>query len=219
MITHHPTMELLVDYAAGAMPEPLGLLLAAHLSICALCNQVAGELEEIGGALLDGLPAAALEDDALARTMARLDVPDAATTRPPAPDAETQALLPRPLWPYIGGGLSRLSWGWRGPAMREAVLSVPVAGWRVSLLRVQSGGTVPAHTHRGTEYTLVLTGGLTNRRDGDHIGRGDVDIADSTSEHAQVADADGECLCLAVLDAPVKFFGPLGWIANPLQRF
>lgn len=220
MITHHPTSELLVDYAGGAMPEPLGLLMAAHLSVCGLCAAQSAELDEIGGAMLEALPAASLDDDALARTVARLDEPAPAAEPPPAePDAETRSLLPRPLWPYVADGLSRLKWAWRAPALREAVLPVRAAGWRVSLLRLQPGGAVPAHTHVGTEYTLVLAGGLTNRRNGEHIETGDVDIADATCAHEQVADPGESCLCLAVLDAPVRFTGPLGRLANPLLRF
>jgi len=218
MITHHPTAELLVDYAGGATPEPLALLLASHLSICPRCHAAADELEAVGGALLDDLAPAALAEDALARTLARLDAPEAARPLPPEPDSETRALLPRPLWPYVGTGLSTLDWRWRGPALREAVLATPVPGWRASLLRLAPGGSVPVHTHRGTEYTLMLAGGLTNRRTGDHIERGDLEIADGACEHEQVADAAGECLCLAVLDAPVRLSGPLGWVVNPLLK-
>jgi len=219
MITHHPTDELLVDYASGAMPEPLGLLMAAHLSLCGACNAQSGRLDDVGGALLGGLPEAEMAQDALARTMARLAEPETPAAAVPEPDAETRTLLPAPLWSYVGGGLARLNWARRGPALREAVLPVPVAGWRVSLLRLEAGGSVPKHTHRGMEYTLVLAGGLTNRQDGDHIARGDLDIADSSREHQQVADAGMDCLCLAVLDAPIRITGPLGWVANPFLKF
>ena len=103
--------------------------------------------------------------------------------------------------------------------MRETLLPTAVPGWRVSLFRVTPGGVVPAHRHGGTEYTLVLAGGLTDRSNGDHIERGDVDIASGDHVHRQRADSGDECLCLAVLDAPIRLEGPLGWIANPFLRF
>jgi putative transcriptional regulator len=46
-----------------------------------------------------------------------------------------------------------------------------------------------------------------------------VEVAGSDNTHVQVADAGEECLCLAVLDAPVILKGALGRLANPFLRF
>ncbi len=134
-------------------------------------------------------------------------------------DDRTAGVVPKPLRSYLSGSLDTLDWRWRGPSMRETILPIDVDGWRASLFAVRPGGVVPPHTHVGSEYTLVLTGGLTDRNGGHRIAAGDVEIADGGHTHRQIADNDGDCLCLAVLDAPVKLSGPLGLIANPFMRF
>jgi putative transcriptional regulator len=219
MITHHPPLDSLVDYASGAMPEPLELLIAAHLSLCPACRAQAGALEDVGGALLDSVPPSGLMPGSLENALARLDEP--AEVVPPLPqfDVETERLLPAPLRHHIGVNLADCRWRWRGPSMRETLVPVSPSGWRVGLFRVRPGGEVPSHTHAGHEYTLVLAGGLTDRSRDLHIVRGDVEVAGSDNTHVQVADGGEECLCLAVLDAPVILKGALGRLANPFLRF
>jgi putative transcriptional regulator len=219
MIEHHASPELVLDYAAGGMAEPLSVLMACHASLCPSCRVEIDRLETIGGELLETLEPEAMAADAPETVLARLDEPE--PQEPPLPplDDETVALLPAPLRRYVGGNLSDLPWRWRGRSMREVVLPVGVEGWQVSLFRVRAGGVVPAHRHGRAEHTLVLQGGLTDRNGGHHITAGDVETADSGHIHRQIADEGADCLCLAVLDAPIRLTGPLGWIANRLIRF
>jgi len=49
-------------------------------------------------------------------------------------------------------------------------------------------------------------------QEGDFLVRGPDD------EHRPVAAADGDCLCLAVMDAPIRLGGLLGRLANPFLR-
>lgn len=219
MIHHHPDHALLLDYAAGSLPEPLALLVAAHVALCPECAAETARMEAVGGAMLENISPDAVSDDTLARALARLDEPAPEPEPLPVLDGETRAVLPSPLWRYVGGNLRDRRWRWRGPAMRESVLPVAVPGWRVALFRVRPGGTVPLHGHAGTEHTLVLCGGLTDRGSGLHLLRGDVETADAARTHDQVADEGEECLCLAVLDAPVRLRGLLGRVANPFLRF
>jgi putative transcriptional regulator len=223
MIRHHPDPGLVFDYAAGSLAEPMAILIAAHVALCPECAAEVARVEAVGGAMLDAAategtePAA--DDDALARALARIDAPAPEPPSAPLPDAETRRILPSPLWPYLTGGLAAQRWRWRGPAMREILLPTGADGWRVSLFRVRPGVAVPLHGHDGHEHTMVLKGGLGDRRTGQHLLRGDVETADPGRTHDQVADMGEECLCLAVLDAPVRIRGQLGWIANPFLRF
>jgi len=38
MPAHHPGPEVLMDYASGALPEPVALLVATHASLCRECQ-------------------------------------------------------------------------------------------------------------------------------------------------------------------------------------
>jgi putative transcriptional regulator len=73
MIHHHPGEDLLLAYAAGAADEALSLIVATHMTYCAICRLRGKKLESLGGALLQELPPAALDAGALDNVLARLD--------------------------------------------------------------------------------------------------------------------------------------------------
>ena len=75
---------------------------------------------------------------------------------------------------------------------------------------------MPVHTHRGREYTLVLAGSY--RDNGSHYGPGDVSLKDASDVHRPVVAGDEDCVCLAVLDAPLRLTGMLGRLVNPFLR-
>jgi len=56
---HHPTEALLLDYAAGVLHEPASLVVATHMALCPMCRARVRDLDAVGGALLEALPAVA----------------------------------------------------------------------------------------------------------------------------------------------------------------
>ena len=218
MPTHHLSDELLLDYAAGNLDAMTGMLVATHLALCPICRAAVSDFDLFGGSLLETLPTANLTDGALDRAMTAIegmpvDPPHLAAAAKGHPATD---LLPRPLRDVVGDDVERLDWRRRFPGVQEAFIATSPDGPTASLLRIQAGRAVPRHTHQGEEYTMVLSGGFT-----DHLGsfrRGDVAITDDTVQHRPVADLDGDCLCLAVTDAPLHFAGPLGWLINPFLR-
>jgi putative transcriptional regulator len=209
---HHPSDERLVDYASGAMPEPPALLVATHLALCPRCRRAVSDLEAVGGALLELVTPARLAENSLERTLARLDEP-AAPARPAAPG--TDAALPQPLRGYLAASLDCLPWRRIGP-IAEVRLLTGFAGFTTRLLWARAGAAVPAHTHAGSEMTLVLRGGFRDERG--HFALGDVDEADASVDHRPVADDDEDCICLTVSDAPLKLTSRLGRLLNPFLR-
>jgi putative transcriptional regulator len=116
-----------------------------------------------------------------------------------------------------GGDLEALPWRRMGGPVSGITLSRPGAPETLRLLRIKAGAAVPRHTHAGTELVMVLAGGFK-----DHVGqylRGDVSVCDGALDHQPVADADGDCICLSVTDAPLRFTGPLGPLLNLFVKF
>jgi putative transcriptional regulator len=223
MPAHHLDEALLLDYAAGACGEAEALVIASHLTLCPDCRERLAEAESLGGALLEDLPPAELEAGGLERLMARLDEPEAAPADP-APRVQPQVgggpiLAPAPLRDYLAGfsgDFAALDWR----SVTRGIDEVPLAtadGAKAKLLRIRAGTKVPAHTHRGSEITLVLAGGFADSRG--HFLRGDVAVSDQEVDHSPVADDDGDCICLVVTDAPLKLTGRLGRFLNPFVRF
>lgn len=79
-----------------------------------------------------------------------------------------------------------------------------------------SGGSVPEHTHRGTEYTLVIDGefsdGLANYDTGDFI------FMDGNKTHTPKSDTKEGCLVFSIVDQPLHFTSGLARLLNPFSH-
>ena len=226
MPTHHVSDDLLLAYAAGTATEAESLLVASHLTLCPQCRNRVAELEAIGGSLLESAAPDPVDSSMLSAIMARIDNEDAVdrpgiapvVTRPrESRFGSSDILLPRPLLSYLQTGLDDVPWCSVKRGIDQFPLAVGGSEARAKLIRIRAGVGVPAHTHGGTELTLVLSGGFQDERG--HFLRGDVAVADEEIEHRPVADDDGDCLCLTVLDAPLRLTGTFGRFLNPFVRF
>ena len=215
MTEHKSVDELLIAHAAGKLPEPVGLAVATHLALNPAARARYRRYEAVGGVLLDELEPASLPGDAWQRLEAQLDA------APADPELDCRAVaddlrVPQPLRGYLPGPLETLRWRSYGAAA-EVELSIKAPGYRTTLIRVRAGRMVPQHTHEGSELTVVLDGAFHDETG--HYGRGDLVIADSSLDHRPTADDDGDCLCLAVTDAPLRLTGRFGRFLNPFIRF
>lgn len=229
MIRHHPAPELLLDYATGSAPEALSLIVACHVSRCARCRADVNRYEEIGAALFETLEPAPADEALLTAVMARLDEPQAPAA-PPVPERpaglERQASrekpgaadrpIPQPLRPYIGGSVDALPWRRVGRLFQEVRLPLANPAVSAKLMRFNPGSVMPMHTHRGHEYTLVLSGAYTD--EDERFLPGDFDECDATHRHQPRVGEDEDCLALVVLDAPIKLTGMFGRVLNPFLR-
>jgi putative transcriptional regulator len=213
MIHYHPDDELLLAYASGTADEAVSLIVATHITYCAICRAQAAKLEAIGGTLLQDLQPAPLAAGALDSVLARLDQitpyerPRRAASRDGTPDV---------LRPYIGGDLSQVRWRHMGPRLSYAPL-FRRGGVSARLLRGVPGADSGTHTHSGLEYTVVLKGGFTDVTG--NYGPGDLQVMDDGMSHNVVADPGEDCINLAVTTGRLKFESMLQKIAAPLFGF
>ncbi|MBP0048883.1 cupin domain-containing protein [Marinobacterium sp. AK62] len=213
-ISHHFDDATLMAYSAGTLPEGMALLVACHLHWCPHCRDRVEVTNSVGGALLDRLEPAALDDNALDSLLARLDEPEQEFASPehsrsePAGDSE----LPAPLAQLLGAPMDELPWKRIGYGVRQIDLELKGPG-AARLLRISPGVSVPHHTHGGNELTLILKGSYN-----DELGRfcrGDVADLDGDVEHQPLVDTDEDCICLIATDAPLKFSGLMGRLVQP----
>ena len=218
-MSHHPTEDTLMRYAAGTLGAGPALVVSAHLERCPECRARVHAFEAVGGALLDACPPELMAPDALARIMARIDADEAPMAprlpRPPSrmPDFPGDIVLPEALKACEIG-----PWRWYGPGVRMSKVAVPGAPKAgVMLLRVAPGRKLPEHGHEGTEFTQILYGSYT-----DSFGTyraGDLTEMDDSIDHQPVVDRDGECICLAALDGEMVLRGFVGRMMQPFVRF
>ena len=210
--TYHPSDELLWSHAAGADDPATSLLLASHLSYCPKCRGEMSILESVGGALLRDMPPLAMTDDALATMIARVDRSDIAK-REPQPPLAIKNPVPPPLRRFVGADLDRVRWQQVVPGLSYKKL-MRHGRSRVYLTKSAPGAGIGLHTHYGNELTLVLSGGFSDEMGSYTLG----DIVQTTPEinHTPIADDDGDCITLAMTDAPLKFrnvaAGFVAWI-------
>lgn len=205
-----PIDALLAGYAAGTLAAPLHMLVSAHLELTPANRFYVASLENAAASALQDSPAVEPRDRG-----AMLDAIFASSTRPAVPRAERASQLPASLVRYLGHDLNDVAWRTLLPGIRE----FHVGGEdqeEATLYWIRAGKRLPSHTHEGSEITLVIQGGFTDVSG--HYARGDIAIADGDVDHHPTADADMDCICFAVTDAPLRLTGPVGRIVQRLFR-
>jgi putative transcriptional regulator len=211
-IRHHLNDDLLLAYAAGILSEGWSLAVACHLAMCPECRGQLALAEAAGGILIDELEPADGPADSWSRLKARLDAEGAPA--PVLPKAQpAAAVLPEPLRSYLGGDLADLKWRNLGTA-KQIQIKTGDETTQARLLCIAAGKPVPEHTHGGREITLVLKGRFHDEVDS--FGPGDIEDADGDLMHQPVADAEEDCICLAITDAPLKFRSRLVRLVQPI---
>ena len=215
MISHHPDDECLLAFAAGHLDSGRGLLLAIHLDACGQCHRRVQTLLSIGGEIMERAPPVALSDDALQRTLQRIDGVEA--NRAPVKRNAGAGARPVP----AARGMARLdgcqvsAWHWIAPGMRYRRVQVPhAAEGKMFVLGISPGRSLPKHSHHDIEWTQVISGAFEDGRA--RFEAGDFDATDGSVHHQPVVTEQAECICLAHLSAPLVFDG---WISRAAGRW
>jgi putative transcriptional regulator len=206
-IRHTIPDDLLMGYAAGVLPQPFDLVVATHVSLSDDARARLASFEAVGGAMLDEMEAAEIAEDSLEQTMARI-----AGMAPTPRMRPAKGIFPEPLRKMVGGDESAVKWRSLGMGARQSVVCSDGEA-TARLIYIPAGQSMPQHTHRGLEMTLVLKGAF---RDEDGVyARGDVEVADQQVDHTPIAEPGEDCICLIATDGRLKFNGLLPRIAQP----
>lgn len=218
MIRHHAPDELLLDYAAGVLPEGPALAVALHVALDPGSRRLVRRLRGVGGALFDEDPGAAdMGEAALEEALARLDDLPGDDARPgvsevPSGSAPGFNWAPAALRPYLAGKAWRRAFG----GFEQIQLDLHGDANRVLLLKLEPGQGLPLHRHVANEYTVVLQGGYTDNTGNYRVG--DFAVGPGPQEHRPVADPGDPCIALIVLEQPIVLTSFWGRLFNPLLR-
>lgn len=217
MVNRHPEPDLLVEYTSGSLGIAPCISVTAHLQYCKHCKDSVESLGDIGGALLassevvpvsDGLFDSILEEVETGCELNAVEEPreqclDAISTQLPE---FVQRLLPG----------EELNWRRLSQSLKVAPISVGEQDYEVALHRIDAGGKAPEHDHRGREITVVLTGSFSDE-DGVYQ-PGDFLVREPGDTHRPFATRNEDCICLSVLEAPIKLTG-MKRVLNPFLSF
>ncbi len=208
--TSHALDDLLARYAAGNLPPALHALVAGHLSLRDDHHGFVSTLERSAAAFMESCSPAAITDrDGMLQNILEDEAAEISPVKHP--------LLPFPVATHFRQTNDTVPWRFMLPGVRRFGLKRDEHGLDAELMWIRAGRRMPSHTHRGSEYTLVLQGVF-----GDEFGqyrRGDIVIADDEIEHNPVASADEDCICFIVTDAPLKLTGSMfGFLRSLIGR-
>lgn len=219
MANYHPNDELLMAFAAGQAADALGLILACHVESCAVCAEKVRNFESLGGDILSDCGEVTVSEKLLDNTLARIELfeKNKVTAAPPKTAAnEKQLNIPRPLRRFVKEDFEHLDWRGLSPSIKEVRLPIDDARYSTKLYKIKARSQLPEHTHKGNEYTLVMHGSFSDKNCEYH--KGDFILADQSTKHQPQAAANADCICLAVMDAPLKMTGIFGRMLNPFLR-
>ena len=216
----HPNTNLLLDYSAGSLSPAQAIAISAHLFYCPHCQVKAGTLNDIGGSLLADGEGLGVSADCRSTVMALLDTGDSEPQSPRlARSEQTQNVRWKNLPPLVSRLLRDSGGSWRrlSSSLRVARLPVGERRFELALHQIKAGGSAPAHDHRGLEITVVLHGSFSDDEGVYH--QGDYITREPGHVHTPVATANTECICLSVLEAPIRLVGRFSRLLNPFMSF
>ena len=87
---------------------------------------------------------------------------------------------------------------------------------RAEFIYMERGGSVPEHTHKGSEWTLVINGEFEDGKH--HYGTGDLILLDSEDTHTPISNDPDGCLVFSIVDKPLHFTSGLARLLNPFSH-
>ncbi|NOH22995.1 ChrR family anti-sigma-E factor [Vibrio europaeus] len=203
-MSFHPQTSMLQAYAQGILDDVSAFTIATHIESCPKCRQLVQQFEaECGEELVSESVDSSLDLDSMFDQIVRLEQ-NSEPLRPPRLPTfievnDKMFRLPLSLTRFrdkIG------EWKSYGGKVYSASVDISEQA-RINLMYISEGVTIPQHTHKGLESTLVLHGGFSDE-DG-HYEVGDYLLKDGSVKHSPFTRVGEDCLCLTVLTEPMLF--------------
>ena len=207
--------SLLIDYASGSLPLALEVLVESHISMNPSSARSIRMLLQIGGALIENSEPISMSEGSFEKLMDEIESGQEEELVRSVVSNDNDK-LPLPLRNYVSEDNFSKNWRRIGIGLSEQTVDFGDEYGNAKLYRIAPGCGVPSHSHDGNEVSLVLAGGFTDEYGS--YGPGDISIQETGAVHKPVADADGECIVLAVNEGPIVLTGPVGRLLNMLIK-
>lgn len=214
MMIYHPETEQLFEYAAGSLHPSISLCVSVHLEYCEECRKQVAKMHTVGGLIFEQLEPQAVNPALLDQIFLRIDAQEKSTAATVKAKLENNDVIPGSIKKILDYDMQQLHWRSHGPQVRSAEL-LSHEGVKASLIRIAAGANIPGHDHRGNEYTVILDGSFSD--DTGVYRKGDFILRKPGDKHSPTATVDKDCLCLAALEAPLKFNNAFYEVVNRLM--
>ncbi len=219
MISFHPKYTDLQMFSAGSCQPAIALMISAHIDMCSQCKSDCVEIQaELANKMITHNKIVEPLNNQYKSMMS--EITSLPIVHTPAQLDENTSIeldgrffeLPRTLRRHVKntGNWSRLVGKlWQAPVDLGEI-------GRANFMYMEKGGRVPEHTHKGTEFTLVVNGQY-----GDGISEyqsGDFTVMDSHHNHLPHSQADEGCLVFTIIDQPLHFTAGIARLLNPFSH-
>ena len=223
MIKYHPSLELLQAFVHGELPASLAAGIAIHADMCPKCQaQIAQLTEQVAEAsfeerYLDRFIVDDTDDIDIQTSFDINGMIDSITANNDLDVAQSKAqktiayhnkqyLLPKVLNNMEFSATSCIG------KLSRTRLQLDEQEIRTSLLHIAPGGSVPAHTHKGFELTLLLDGSFHDEHD-EYV-KGDFIMLDQRNTHHP--ESPKGCLCYTIANDALHFTEGFNKLLNPI---
>lgn len=207
--------EIYAAHASGTLDPALSLLMATQRAVVGDKDAALFLSDALSGALLERETPSEMSENALESTLAAIDTLETGKcilNNPVqlASNALDEILaLPEPLRGLAIEAAGNKGWQKTAPGIQRLTLNTGSEA-EAEIYRIEPGTAVPRHSHEGSEFTLVVSGGFTDETGS--YGPGDLTVKGPEDTHQPVADQGEVCFTLAVRDGGLKFTGFLGLV-------
>lgn len=215
---HTVEEEWLVSYCAGGLSPAKRMLLDCQAALNAAFASRVGDIETVGGVLLETAKGEALSDDFMSGLWTKIDDASAEPKKQKMTKESDQAVsdnwIPSPLNALMTQAQKSMNWKNMGFGMAR----IPILDdghEKLYLLKSKPGMKMPEHSHHGEEWALILQGGY-------HVGDqgfayGDLHREDENCTHQPIIDDHGEaCITLVASEGGIKFSNPALRLLKPV---
>lgn len=226
MIKHHPTFELIQSFVNGDLPASLSAGIAIHADMCPKCQkQIAQLTDQVAEASFEEafLDRFIVDDSEDVNVLAEFDfdvMAEQITASNEVFIANEQLdktivfndktyKLPRALQSMAMGKTSHIG------KLSRARVQLEENEIHTSLLQIEAGGSVPEHTHKGFELTVLLDGSFHDEQ-GEYV-KGDFIMLDGSHQHHPISN--NGCLCYTVANDALHFTQGINKLLNPIGSF
>ncbi|MCG9697086.1 ChrR family anti-sigma-E factor [Shewanella sp. Isolate11] len=227
MIKYHPTSEVLQQFVCGELPASVSVIVASHVEMCSECHQRVQQFtlqqantvfelvdDQFKPTLDDSQTLMPLTDDALAMIDTITDEPAQEFSTKVQRVNEIEVAGKRINLPQAMKSIGLKEWQGLGKLSRSR-LALDDGDLRASLLHIDKGGSVPTHTHKGFEITLLLQGSFADEMGVYHAG----DFIWLDGKHTHQPTTSEGCVCLTVSSDAIHFTQGVSQLLNPIGRF
>jgi putative transcriptional regulator len=224
MIKHHPKYELIQSFVNGDLPASLSAAISIHADMCPTCKQHITLLtEQVAELSFDDLPSN-IEDEYLVNDYILnmdFDKMIEGITQSNEVDVKKSVEIKTVNFknkPYkLPVALNNINLGKTAQIgkLARSRLQLNENEIHTNLLHIEPGGSVPEHTHKGFELTLLLEGSFHDDK-GEYV-KGDFIMLDGNHTHNPISDSG--CLCYTVANDALHFTQGINKLLNPIGSF